>query len=144
MKISYHGGSKASILSIMSSVDVTLGSGELGLGFYTQDNKTGAVRFAIGRHGEQNSACVELDIKSSQLKNLTKKVEKNTSKGLRKINSIRNKNKEKQPCFKKDYVEYPLESNTRVTQYKFESTNAQNVLNKKNTNGSSMYFKEIK
>ena len=69
MKISYHGWSKASILSIMSSVDVTLGSGELGLGFYTQDNKTGAVRFAIGRHGEQNSACVELDIKSSQLKN---------------------------------------------------------------------------
>lgn len=144
MKKSYHGGSKASIKSIVAKVDVTLGSGELGLGFYTQENKTGAVRFAIGRHGELNSACVELEIESSQLMNLTKKVETDPKKGLRKIKSIRKNNKEKKPCFGKDCVIYPLESDTNIIQYKFESSKAENVLNQKDDKGKSKYFKEIK
>ena len=61
----YHGTNHSSASSIIGppqNIDVTVGGGELGRGFYTSEHPSLAASLATGRHGYANRAVIEISM----------------------------------------------------------------------------------
>ena len=68
---SYHGTDSATASSISNGgVDVTLGGGELGRGFYTGEHLHEAKAWAFHRHGEKKNNVVKFEVVDATVEGL--------------------------------------------------------------------------
>lgn len=105
---------------IPNNIDVCLGGGEFGQGFYLGENISLAVIWATGTLGQQNGAVLEFDINDLKyvrlhLKQLNSRTAKNTYNQLKRSRELRTY------IFGVDVVFGPLVTNLYAAQYKFES-----------------------
>ncbi len=130
--ISFHGTNKenaAKIVGPPSSVDVNIGKGELGKGFYTGSSIALAAIWAQLRY-DSEAVVVEFDIPKErfvQLKGLSIKTQievKNTWETLKQNNETTSF------TFGHDYIVAPLATIEELGyQFKFESKKAEDILN---------------
>lgn len=107
------------------NVDVSLGNGEMGQGFYVGDNMTLAISWAKGRFGKSASV-LEFDVDNRQYAKLS-------FHRLSAYSVVRTwtqyKLLNKKVVFGADVVFGPFATITFGAQYKFESKNAESLLN---------------
>ncbi|HVX15902.1 MAG TPA: hypothetical protein VHC22_32260 [Pirellulales bacterium] len=114
-------------------IDVTLGGGEYGRGFYTQKSQANALAWAINRFSPAAHPCVlQLDVQDPlylalNIKLLDLKDAKKLTQKLRKTGTT------KTYLHGGDVVVGPLNLNTKKEQQKFESNNGQALLNGRDT-----------
>ncbi|MEO1485402.1 MAG: hypothetical protein AAFU57_06630 [Bacteroidota bacterium] len=130
--ISYHGTSLTNATKIVGSpnnVDVTLGKGELGQGFYTGTSIALAAIWAQSRH-EGNSAVIKFEISESDFIQLNGHLIKKRNK-LKKIwNDLIERGTTVTHKFGYDYVVSPFATVQETgSQLKFESKKAEKTLN---------------
>lgn len=129
----FHGTSKASRIKIEgppANIDIRQGGGEMGQGFYLGDNLTLAIAWAKGRYknpgvlkfGVNNSAYAGLAFKQMSHRQVL-----NTWQQLKRLRTHRTH------TFGSDVVFGPLATAPYAGQYKFESKNAENLLNNSTT-----------
>ncbi len=125
--LSYHGTSfaHASYMS-QGNISVTRGGGEFGRGFYTQNSRVNAARWALTRY--PNPAILEIGI-PDHLYDSFHIVRLDLMKARKLVQRLRSTNKTNTYVRKCDVIEGPLVGSPQHTQYKFESDNAQDVLN---------------
>ena len=111
------------------TVDVTCGGGEFGRGFYTQKSRANAVAWAINRFRPADGPCVlQLDIVDGEYRK--RKIKLLDLKDARQLTqSIRQKHIAKTYLHGCDVLVGPLNLNQHREQQKFESADAQNLLN---------------
>ena len=125
----YHGTKSSAAISIQgppTNVDVSYGGGEMGQGFYVGDSLTLAISWAKGRY--RQPAVLEFRIDKRQyaklsFHRLSHMQVLNTWHQLRRLGTHRNHN------FGYDIVFGPLATIPYSSQYKFESNDAQLLLN---------------
>ncbi len=130
--ISFHGTSISNANKIVGSpnkVDVSLGRGELGQGFYTGTSIALAAIWAQSRH-RSNSAVIKFELSESDFVKLSGHVIKKR-KCLKKIwNDLIKQKKTLTHKFGFDYIISPFATVEETgSQLKFESKKAENVLN---------------
>jgi|SRR6218665_134426 len=126
----YHGCEKVSATSIQSTtspsnVNVGLGNGEMGQGFYVGDNLTLAISWAKGRFGATASV-LEFDVNNTKYASLSFR-RLSASSVVRTWTQY--KRLKKNILFGSDIVFGPFATIPFAAQYKFESLNAETVIN---------------
>lgn len=128
----YHGTDRNAAQNIVGpppNVDVTLGGGELGQGFYMGDSLALAISWAKGRYASQGCV-VEADIDELVYAQLIVKT-LNHAAVLNTWTQLRYNGTESTFRFGVDVVYGPLATYPHVAQHKFESSYyAQNALNR--------------
>lgn len=125
----FHGTSKKSKLKILGpppSVDVSIGGGELGKGFYLGESLALAVIWAKGRF--PNPTVLEFNIANSSFAQLAFK-KLNHREVLNDWHQLKRLNIHREHIYKYDIIFGPFATNPFAVQYKFESIIAQNLLN---------------
>lgn len=129
---SYHGTSINSANNIVgppSNIDVTRGGGELGRGFYVGENISLAKGIAIGKHGQANAAVIKFDINDADYVRLNVR-NIHRRQFVNQLWQILNTAGQKYLyLFNVDVVCAPFATIDFSYQYKFESANAQTILN---------------
>lgn len=130
--ISYHGTSLTNANKIVGSpnnVDVTLGRGELGQGFYTGTSIALAAIWAQSRH-KKNSAVIKFEIRESDFIQLNGHLIKKRNILKRIWNDLIDRGTTFTHKFGYDYVVSPFATVQEIgSQLKFESKKAENTLN---------------
>lgn len=132
MTKSYHGTKKVNATKIIgnpNNIDVDLGSGELGKGFYTGESVSIAASWANLRF-KNEEPCV-LEFEKDEKKLLRLKVHHiKTRKEINELHkNLKRTNQRSNHVFNTDYVIAPFESIDSSLQYKFESNKAETFLN---------------
>lgn len=130
--IAYHGTDQTSASSIVgppSNVDVTKGGGELGRGFYLGENISLAAAIAIGKFGQANAAVIKVDTEDSAFVRLNVRTVHKRHAVVGLWQSLIKRRLAYTHLFGVDVVCAPFATIDFSYQYKFESTNAQTVLN---------------
>jgi len=135
MPVSYHGTSRANAESMIGqpnqgNISVARGGGELGRGFYTQDHKTNAMRWATARN--RLPAVLTINIQNAAYNNLRIK-EISTSRSRSLNQSLRANQTTMTYTNVYDVIEACLINDQSIKQFKFQSNNAQQVLNGQQT-----------
>ena len=132
MPVLYHGTSRAFATAMAGAVavggiDVAQGRGEFGCGFYTQDSSSNAARRGQTRHGN-SSAVLSLAIDDQEYHALN--VLRLTLNMAQKLNArLRANNTQDTYTTADDAIVGPLVYQPRIEQQKFQTTNAQTLLN---------------
>jgi len=130
--ICYHGTKKEiakSIIGPPKNIDVTLGKGELGRGFYAGENLALAASFAAGKFGNKEKAILEINIKNSDFVKLNiKSINRQTLIYKHWQTLIRNK-ETNTFLYGVDVIVAPFATLDFSHQYKFESFPVQKTLN---------------
>lgn len=130
--ISYHGTSKSDSLKIAgppTNVDISLGKGELGKGFYTGSSIALAAIWAYSRFQDQGEV-IEFDIPKSEFVKLRGKTIKKKSSLISLWSKLKNSKKDKSYIAGYDYIIAPFATIEETGfQLKFESIKSQNCLN---------------
>lgn len=126
--IVFHGTDTTCANSIINNINVTLGGGELGRGFYAVENIGLAASFAQGKF-PGNHKVVKLEIDESAFVNLRIKTIKRIEYVYRTWQSLLKRKKAFSFLFNVDIVQAPFATIEFSYQYKFESKQAENVLN---------------
>ncbi len=133
--VSFHGTDAASALKIVGpppSVDVNMGKGELGKGFYTGSSIALAAIWAQLRYG-QNAVVIEFEIPKPrfvQLKGYTVKTQVEVFDGW---TALKSTSETTTFSFGYDYIIAPFATIEEIGhQYKFESQKAEDELNASN------------
>ncbi|MFX0073304.1 MAG: hypothetical protein ACFFAO_19675 [Candidatus Hermodarchaeota archaeon] len=128
----YHGTTKRAARQMVNNmgpphnIDVSLGGGELGRGFYAGDSPSLAIAWAKGK----GSNHMVIKIKINLAEYIRLKIKNLDFKAVRSVyNAIKFTNAERSYMFNVDVVTGPLVSYSHVTQYKFESKIAESRLN---------------
>lgn len=131
MEISYHGTGPAEATKIAAGkVDVSLGGGELGQGFYTGQMLHVAKRWALHRNQGRDKNVVQFEIPSAQIAALrVGRLDANTATLMR--GHIRKWQKTRHYTFKVDVVWSLIVGKLSLNcdQYKWESSVAEAALN---------------
>lgn len=130
MKV-FHGTSTANATAIVSKIEVKKGGGELGCGFYAGENIALAAAWAQGRFGVKDAKVVEIDVPNSDFVLLSIKQIGHVRRLLQLWRSLQRKRKTKSYLFGFDVVVAPFATISFSNQYKFESSNAEMMLNLK-------------
>jgi hypothetical protein len=109
------------------TINVTMGSGEFGRGFYTQDSVGNAMRWASGR-SPNDAAVLQIDIADADYLALDR-VALTLKQALRLSARLRRNGEEGSYQRGCDVIVGPLNGNTRIEQEKFESRVSQDLLN---------------
>lgn len=128
---SYHGTSSASASSIASgTINVTLGGGELGRGFYTGEHLHEAKAWAFHTFGDKQSNVVSFTTADDDVEALDLKLLDYRYAGLQRY-WIRQREETRSFLFGHDMVWAPIVGSERASgdQYKWESSAAQSLLN---------------
>lgn len=130
--ISFHGTSLTNARKIVGSpnkIDVSLGRGELGQGFYTGTSIALAAIWAQIKY-KNNGAVIKFEIDESEFVKLNGHVIKKR-RGLKKLwNTLKNQKKTLTYKFGFDYIISPFATIVETgSQLKYESKKAENVLN---------------
>ncbi|MDN2709086.1 hypothetical protein O0880_06565 [Janthinobacterium sp. SUN118] len=123
---------------VAGKVDVTIGGGELGMGFYTGEHLWVAKSWAANRHGLQG-AVVHIEVEEDDFFGLEPLLLSRID-ALKHRDEIRKANTTRTHTFKGNLVWSPIVGTTRVDadQYKFENSKAQALLN-----GAKVHRKRI-
>jgi hypothetical protein len=127
----YHGSSKAAVSKIASGkVDVTLGGGGLGRGFYTGQYLHEAKAWAFQRSGDRQKNVVRFSTPDAQVEALAFVV-LDYSAAARRRYRIKESGRTRTYLFKEDFVWAPIVGSARVSgdQFKWESKAAETLLN---------------
>lgn len=124
----FHGTNTTSANSIIKNIDVTKGGGELGRGFYAGESIGLAAAFAQGRF-PGNYKVVKLEIDDTAFVNLRIKTIKRIEFVYRTWQSLLRRKKAFSFLFNTDVVQAPFATLEFSYQYKFESSQAETVLN---------------
>lgn len=131
--ITYHGTNITSANNIVgppSNIDVTRGGGELGRGFYVGENLSLAKAIAVGKHGHTNAAVIKFEIDDTDYVQLSVRNIHRRIVVHQLWQSLIRASREYLHLFNVDVVCAPFATIDFSYQYKFESTNAQNTLNR--------------
>lgn len=126
----YHGTSDAAARELIAGkIDVTIGGGELGMGFYTGEYLWVAKSWAANRHGLQ-SAVVHVEVNDKDFFEL-EPILLSRLDALRHRDDIRTKSATRVHTFGANIVWSPIVGTTRVDaeQYKFENKKSESLLN---------------
>ncbi len=129
--ITYHGTSPVFAKSIVgppTNVDVTIGGGELGRGFYTGENVALAAAWAKGRY-HKKGVVIKLDMQDDEFIKLNIKTINNRRILNRLWKRLQRNREEYDFLFNFDVICAPFALIDFSYQYKFESNNAQTKLN---------------
>lgn len=126
--ISYHGTSKEKSFSVIKGIDLSLGRGELGKGFYTGTSIAMAKIWAKQRFGS-NGVVIEFEIDKSKFVLLEGHVIGSRKGVLIFWNKLKENKTTTSHTFGKDYVIAPFATNDVGHQIKFESKKAAEELN---------------
>jgi len=132
----FHGASKANIKNLASgNINVSIGGGELGQGFYLSNYFYAAKEWARAKH---NSGSV-LAVYTTRRKIVSRlgfaRIDLQSAYNLRRY--IRKTAQTRTYIIGNDVIKSPIVGNNKlndVTQYKFESSDAEIYLNSRNTN----------
>lgn len=128
---SYHGTSSANAASLTSgTIDVTLGGGELGRGFYSGEHLHEAKAWAFHTSGDKTSNVVKLTTEDDQVEALDLKLMDAGSAGLARYR-IRTAAETRTFLFDHDMIWAPIVGSEKVSgdQYKWESATSSLLLN---------------
>ncbi|MBK1884697.1 hypothetical protein JIN85_19960 [Luteolibacter pohnpeiensis] len=128
---SYHGTSSANAAALTSGViDVTLGGGELGRGFYSGEHLHEAKAWAFHTSGDRTSNVVKLATEDDQVEALDLKLMDAGSAGLARYR-IRTAGETRTFVFGHDMIWSPIVGSEKVSgdQYKWESDTSALLLN---------------
>jgi len=132
---SYHGTS-ASDAKVLAGggVDVKMGGGELGRGFYTGQHLHEAKAWAFHRTGDRQRNVVQFDVAAAAVDKLNFDILDYGTAGLRR-HLIKKLGQTRTYLFWLDMVWAPIVGSERASgdQYKWESADAQDLLNAKTT-----------
>jgi hypothetical protein len=131
----YHGTSDTTANGLVAgNIDVTVGGGELGQGFYTGEYLWVAKSWAANRHG-LNGAVVHVVVSDNKFFALNPLLLSRLD-ALRFRDQIRTARTTRTHSFNVNVVWSPIVGTTRVDaeQYKFESKTAESLLNGPNVN----------
>ncbi len=126
--IIYHGTSKEKAPDIVKSVDLNLGRGELGRGFYTGTSIAMAKVWATHRF-PKSYAVVKFEISEQKFLLLDGHLIRTKTRVKKIWDDLREKNITDTYLFGKDYVMAPFATSDIGHQIKFESQKAANELN---------------
>ena len=129
--IAYHGTDRTSANNIVGpppNIDVTRGGGELGRGFYLGENIALAASLSKGKFGV-DGVVIKFDINDSKYVRLNTKLLNRRQYVYRLWQSLIKRSRAFQYLFDVDVVCAPFATIDFSYQYKFESQDAQNVLN---------------
>jgi len=127
----YHGTeivSAADILGPPSNIDVSLGRGELGCGFYAGSEPSMAASLARGRYKE-NAAVIQITLDKTEYLKLSFEIVKNRQLLKKHWTLLFKRHETTTFKYGKDVVVAPFATFDFSHQYKFESDKAQNLLN---------------
>ena len=128
---SYHGTSSANASSIASgTINVKIGGGELGRGFYTGEHLHEAKAWAFHISGDKQSNVVSFTIADDDVEELDLKLLDDRDAGLQRY-WIRKRKETRSFLFDHDMVWAPIVGSERASgdHYKWESSVAQSLLN---------------
>ncbi len=134
----FHGTRRADATAMVGpaggngTIDVTRGSGEFGRGFYTQDSKSNALTWVQNLPAIQHPCVLELDIDNQHYAALAKR-NLNRKRAMRLTARLRARGTVGTHLEGVDVVVGPLNGSNWIEQQKFESINAQTLLNGPNT-----------
>ncbi len=132
---SYHGASTAVATTLVAGrVDVTLGGGELGRGFYSGQYLHEAKAWAYQVSGDKRNNVVEFDASDDAVEELDMLMMDYGTAALRR-HAIRQQGAMRTHLFEVDLVWAPVVGSERVSgdQYKWESDRAGSLLNAEET-----------
>ena len=132
---SYHGTDSTTASTISNGgVDVTLGGGELGRGFYTGEHLHEAKAWAFHRYGEKKDNVVKFEIADATVEGLTFHVFNHGEAGLWRYH-IKQADSTRTHTFNVDLVWAPIVGSERAAgdQFKWESKVSETLLNDKST-----------
>jgi hypothetical protein len=134
MPVLYHGTSRTFAVAMAGppagngTIDVTRGGGEFGRGFYTQTSSGNAYRRGQSLHGSNNSAMLVLEIDDGAYHALSfQRLTLNKAQML--DATLRNNNTQAKYSTNDDVIVGPLVSQPRIEQQKFQTGNAETLLN---------------
>ncbi len=128
----YHGTDKSTaenIVSIPNFIDRRKGGGELGMGFYTSNNPFVVAIWAKGRFGESDASVVEFEINNNSLLKLDVYLVKKRDKVYNRWRQILSLRQRLTYLFNRDIVMAPFAIIDVCIQYKFESQDAEDLIN---------------
>ena len=128
---SFHGTSKEIASELFTNgVDVALGGGELGRGFYSGEHLHEAKAWAFHRSGDRQKNVVQFVVPAANVEGLEFIVLDHAQAGQRRY-YIKKKSQTRVYLFHVDMVWAPIVGSARATgdQYKWESRAAQELLN---------------
>src|SRR5437879_1257718 len=130
MPVLYHGTSRVFATAMAGApaaggaINVKIGRGEFGRGFYTQSSSGNAYRRGQALYGSNNSAMLVLDIDNIAYHGLI--VQYLTLTMAQKLNAmLRNNNAQGTYATNHDVIVGPLVGQPKTEQQKFQSANAQ-------------------
>ncbi len=132
MPVFHHGTSRAFATALAGTaaaggIDVTQGRGEFGCGFYTQDSSSNAARRGQTRYGN-NGAVLSLAVDNQEYHALS--VLRLTLNMAQRLNSqLRANDTQDTYSTADDAIVGPLVYQPRIEQQKFQTANAQTLLN---------------
>lgn len=129
--ITFHGTSSNNAKKINSAnVDVELGGGELGRGFYTQEFKSEAKSWAFNVSGDRQQNVVSFDTNDNDIQNLDLIIFDRMEAGRHRLN-IKTQSATGSYLFGNDLVWAPIVGTSKVNgeQYKWESKISELLLN---------------
>lgn len=111
------------------TIDVSRGGGEFGKGFYTQKSRAYAMAWALNRFSPTDHPCA-LKMEVDDSKYLALDIKLLDLKDARKLSvRLRQQKRTKSHTESKDVVVGPLNFNPKREQQKFESSDAEDLLN---------------
>jgi hypothetical protein len=131
----YHGTSAATAIRLtVNGVDVTVGGGELGRGFYTGEHIHEAKAWAFQRYGDKQRNVVRFSTPDYDVERLSFAVLDHGSAALKRYH-IKQTDQTRTYRFGLDMVWAPIVGSERASgdQYKWESATAQSLLNNPKT-----------
>lgn len=134
MPVLFHGTTRTfavALAAVPGTINVLVGGGEFGRGFYTQSSVGNAMRWASGRSPNQ-AAVLRLAIDDGDY-NLLHRITLSLPQAVALTAALRKNGTEQTWTRNCDVLIGPLNGNTRIEQQKFESIGSQTLLNGANT-----------
>lgn len=125
----YHGSDKKSVQKlIQGNIDVAIGGGEIGRGFYLGNMLYVAKAWAMNKHNSM--AVLQIEVADNELEKLEPLV-LSYEEACEKRSSIRKESKQRTYVFNEDVVWAPIVGTKKIEadQLKWESVCSQNLLN---------------
>lgn len=125
----YHGSDENSVQNLIrGNIDVAMGGGEIGKGFYLGDMLHVAKAWAMNKHN--SNSVLQVEVKENDFFSLVP-LTLTYEEALKKRASIRKENKQRTYIFDRNVVWAPIVGTEKLKadQFKWESADSQNLLN---------------
>jgi len=130
----YHGTNKKhdqEIIGPPPQIDVSKGRGELGQGFYVTSEPWIAKSWAVGKHGISDASVIEISFEGKEIEvmQMNSHILATQNDVIGNWIGLERTKRTKTFKFGKDIIDAPFATLDSARQYKFESKNAERILN---------------